>query len=85
MTREIAGKPQAGWEPGCPICHKPSVKPYTPFCSRRCAEIDLGRWLKEAYVIPATGTEEADEDDAQGQGNDRGPSGAGEMGERGEK
>ena len=36
----------------CPNCKSPSVAPYTPFCSRRCAHIDLGNWLNEAYVIP---------------------------------
>ena len=36
----------------CPNCKSPSVAPYTPFCSRRCAYIDLGNWLNEAYVIP---------------------------------
>jgi uncharacterized protein len=32
------------------------VAAYRPFCSKRCADIDLGRWLKENYRIP---TEEA--------------------------
>ena len=36
----------------CPNCKSPSVAPHTPFCSRRCAYIDLGNWLNEAYVIP---------------------------------
>lgn len=36
----------------CPICAKPSDPKYRPFCSRRCADIDLGRWLKGSYVIP---------------------------------
>lgn len=35
----------------CPICGKPSQKPYTPFCSKRCADIDLNRWLTGSYVI----------------------------------
>ena len=37
---------------GCPNCKSPSIVPYEPFCSRRCAYIDLGNWLNEAYVIP---------------------------------
>ena len=37
---------------GCPICGKPRDKRYDPFCSRRCADVDLHRWLKGAYVIP---------------------------------
>lgn len=36
----------------CPICSKPSVKAFHPFCSARCADVDLGRWLKGNYVIP---------------------------------
>lgn len=35
----------------CPICGKPSQKQYAPFCSKRCADIDLNRWLTGSYVI----------------------------------
>ncbi len=35
----------------CPICQKVSDLVAKPFCSRRCADIDLGRWLKGNYVI----------------------------------
>ena len=38
---------------GCPICKKPAQKGYSPFCSKRCADIDLGRWLDGSYAIPA--------------------------------
>jgi endogenous inhibitor of DNA gyrase (YacG/DUF329 family) len=41
----------------CPICGQPSSRATWPFCSRRCADIDLNRWLSGAYAIPA-----ADED-----------------------
>ena len=37
----------------CPICAKDTAPNYKPFCSRRCANIDLGRWLNESYVVPA--------------------------------
>jgi len=37
----------------CPICDKPAIVPYTPFCSRRCAQLDLGKWLTGDYAIPA--------------------------------
>jgi endogenous inhibitor of DNA gyrase (YacG/DUF329 family) len=37
----------------CPICGKPTAADYRPFCSRRCADIDLGRWLTESYRVPA--------------------------------
>ena len=36
----------------CPICGRTSVRRYHPFCSKRCADIDLGRWLKGAYAVP---------------------------------
>jgi len=40
-------------EKPCPICRRPSVEPFRPFCSRRCADIDLGRWLSGGYAIAA--------------------------------
>ncbi len=36
----------------CPICGKPRSERYDPFCSKRCADVDLHRWLKGTYVIP---------------------------------
>lgn len=42
----------------CPICQKETDAKYRPFCSRRCADIDLGRWLKGSYVIPGPALEE---------------------------
>lgn len=44
----------------CPICGKPAVTRFKPFCSARCADIDLGRWLKGSYVIPGEAVEEAE-------------------------
>ncbi len=38
--------------PECTICGKPAVEEFRPFCSRRCANIDLGRWLNGSYSIP---------------------------------
>jgi uncharacterized protein len=47
----------------CPICGKPATPGNRPFCSPRCAQIDLGRWLKGNYRIP---TDEApDENDGE--------------------
>jgi endogenous inhibitor of DNA gyrase (YacG/DUF329 family) len=46
----------------CPVCGKPTSSDYRPFCSRRCADVDLGRWLTESYRIPAAEAEEPDED-----------------------
>jgi endogenous inhibitor of DNA gyrase (YacG/DUF329 family) len=37
----------------CPICRKKAVEEGSrPFCSKRCADVDLGRWLKGGYAIP---------------------------------
>jgi endogenous inhibitor of DNA gyrase (YacG/DUF329 family) len=36
----------------CPICARDSDPKYRPFCSRRCADVDLGRWLTGGYAIP---------------------------------
>ncbi len=38
----------------CPNCGKPSAQGFKPFCSKRCADIDLGRWLKGGYAIPGS-------------------------------
>ncbi len=48
----------------CPQCGKPRVEHYRPFCSRRCADIDLARWLGGRYAIPAREQDE-DEDSAR--------------------
>ncbi|HUF57255.1 MAG TPA: DNA gyrase inhibitor YacG [Thermohalobaculum sp.] len=39
--------------PGCPICGRPQAAASRPFCSRRCADLDLGRWLIGVYAVPA--------------------------------
>ena len=56
----------------CPICGKPAERAFRPFCSKRCADIDLGRWLKEGYRGP---TDEAPDDGEPGDGGGRGPTG----------
>ncbi len=51
----------------CPICGKPRDANLRPFCSKRCADIDLGRWLKEGYRIPTEdGPGDEDHDGPQG-------------------
>ena len=37
--------------PPCPNCGTTSVPEHRPFCSRHCADVDLGRWLSESYVF----------------------------------
>jgi uncharacterized protein len=36
----------------CPICGRPTEAGYRPFCSSRCADVDLARWLSGGYAIP---------------------------------
>lgn len=50
----------------CAICGRPQVVRYRPFCSTRCADVDLHRWLGEQYAIPATETDDPDADDLAG-------------------
>ena len=45
----------------CPICHKPVDPRFRPFCSKRCADVDLQRWFTGKYVIPGAPVE--DEED----------------------
>lgn len=45
----------------CPVCGKPTDAAYRPFCSRRCADVDLGRWLTESYRIPAEPADEGED------------------------
>jgi endogenous inhibitor of DNA gyrase (YacG/DUF329 family) len=47
----------------CPICGQPSTRETYPFCSRRCADIDLNRWLSGRYVIPAAEEDEPESSD----------------------
>jgi len=47
----------------CPICGKLVSEKFRPFCSKRCADVDLHRWLSGSYAIP--GTEDSDEDGAE--------------------
>jgi endogenous inhibitor of DNA gyrase (YacG/DUF329 family) len=51
----------------CPICQKSfdtAASKALPFCSERCKQIDLSRWLDERYTLPVDRTEDADESDS---------------------
>ena len=56
----------------CALCGKPQDQAYRPFCSKRCSDIDLGRWLKGGYSIPARPEDEAGNDapDVESPSND---------------
>jgi len=45
----------------CPICKKESEEKYRPFCSKHCANVDLGRWFNGSYTVPADSSEDMDE------------------------
>jgi endogenous inhibitor of DNA gyrase (YacG/DUF329 family) len=46
----------------CPICSKPADPSAKPFCSARCAQIDLGRWFGGQYAVPGRDGEALDTD-----------------------
>lgn len=52
-------------EKKCPICGRSTVEAFKPFCSKRCADVDLNRWLSGAYAIPARDDDPVEDDDAQ--------------------
>ena len=56
----------------CPTCGKPSASAFRPFCSKRCADVDLQRWLTGRYAIPVVENDdivkESPEEDGAGQG-----------------
>jgi uncharacterized protein len=52
--------PQGNKGKPCPICGKPSAEASRPFCSERCRDVDLNRWLSNSYAIPAAHDDEED-------------------------
>ncbi len=50
-------------EAKCPICEKPATREHQPFCSARCADLDLHRWLSGRYVVPGASVQADDEGD----------------------
>lgn len=51
MTSSPANDNSGEKTPACPICGRPRMAEHRPFCSRRCADVDLHHWLSAAYVI----------------------------------
>jgi hypothetical protein len=57
------GPNEAGTRPPakpCPVCGKPADPKKLPFCSSRCRDVDLNRWLSGRYVIPGRDTDPED-------------------------
>lgn len=48
----------------CPICAKDTQTRYRPFCSKRCADIDLGKWMRGDYAVTSDDPLDPDELDA---------------------
>jgi|LNFM01.1.fsa_nt_gb endogenous inhibitor of DNA gyrase (YacG/DUF329 family) len=59
--------------PRCPICRKSTIEAYRPFCSKRCADIDLARWLGGSYAIPGAGTDVDEDGEAPPEQNKESP------------
>jgi endogenous inhibitor of DNA gyrase (YacG/DUF329 family) len=55
----------------CPICGKPRDQTFRPFCSKRCADVDLNRWLKGIYAVPVTENDDEDGDGVKDEQGDR--------------
>ncbi len=72
MSPDPVDDDQSSPPAACPICGKPAVQTYRPFCSKRCANVDLQRWLTGRYAIAVVededGPEDSSEDDGAGQG-----------------
>ena len=49
----------------CPICGKPTEQKFRPFCSKRCADIDLNKWFNGSYAIAAEEEDDPDDDAAR--------------------
>ncbi len=62
MIIDLASERKGG---ECPICGKTGVKKYRPFCSSRCADLDLAKWLNGNYAVPAEELTETDLDELE--------------------
>ena len=63
MSDQTTRSKDGGKVPRCPICGRPRMHEYRPFCSARCRDVDLGRWFGEVYTVPAVEPGYDDEDD----------------------
>ena len=61
--------PDARLHQACPICGKPADAQRLPFCSKRCADVDLNRWLSGVYAVPVAESEADDEQRGTGETN----------------
>ncbi len=66
---------ESSTKPGgrCPICTAPTDAAFRPFCSSRCADVDLSRWLRGGYAIAGRADVDEDGDDTIAANNARQP------------
>ncbi len=67
MTADAKVTPLRKPQP-CPECARPSTRESYPFCSERCRNIDLNRWLSGSYAIPVSEVEDNQDDDFDDRG-----------------
>ena len=60
--RRMPELPKAARAKTCPICGKPAAERFRPFCSSRCADVDLNRWFSGAYRVPVVEREDDTEE-----------------------
>jgi hypothetical protein len=59
---KAASRSGKGANKPCPICGKPATAASRPFCSERCRDVDLNRWLSNSYAIPGRKDEDEEAD-----------------------
>ena len=63
MAADNDNAPSAPGTAKCPSCGSPTVAEFRPFCSARCKDLDLSRWLRGVYAIPGGNTDEDEDGD----------------------
>lgn len=61
MPPDAPSRPAAPGGKRCPVCGKPAAEASRPFCSERCRDVDLNRWLSGGYAIPAASSDDAED------------------------
>jgi endogenous inhibitor of DNA gyrase (YacG/DUF329 family) len=75
----MVDKPEDEARGKCPVCGRPTAQQYRPFCSKRCADVDLSRWLRGTYAIPGEADDKVVDDgtpDPSANGEDKAGSGS---------
>ena len=70
MNAANENNPTAAPPAPCPTCGKPAAAAYRPFCSKRCTDVDLHRWLAGRYAIPVSGADEQPDEEDEEEGRE---------------